>query len=98
MKKKDPTENQSQLGNLLLRYKTHFRPPQASVERECILVIKDITGIDVGIHQITYNVPTQTIILKTPSLVTSELKTKYSAILSALQKRLNSPNPPKTII
>jgi len=96
--KKDPSFNKNQLGNLLERYKTHFQPPQASVEKECILVIKDVTGIELTKQQISYSVVTRTLVIKAPSLIRSELKTKHPLILKELSGRLGSKNPPVAII
>ena len=98
MKKKDPTENHSQLGNLLERYKRCFTPPQASVEKECITVIKEVCDIGLLPHQVSYTVSTRTIAIKAPSLLRSELRLHHEAILVALGKRLGNKNSPHTII
>jgi hypothetical protein len=98
MRRKLPTENYNQLGNLLERYKKHFKPPQASVEKVCISVIKDITGMPLGAHQITYTVHSRTVTIKAPSLIKSELKTHHTAILLELEKRLGLGGAPTTII
>jgi hypothetical protein len=88
MKKKDPTENLSQLGNLLLRYKKKFKPPQASVEKVAIEVIAEVCGYTLLPHQIEYTVSTKTLTIKAPSLVRSELKTHTVRILQLLRERL----------
>jgi hypothetical protein len=98
MRKKHPTENYNQLGNLLERYKKHFKPPQASVEKVCISAIRDISGIPLGAHQITYTVNSRTIAINAPSLIKSELKTHHTAILIELEKRLGIGGAPTTII
>ena len=98
MKKKDPTENNNQLGNLLQRYKKCFTPPQASVEKECIIVIKKICDIGLLPHQVSYTVATRTIAIKAPSLLRSELRFHHEAILIELKKYLGDKNSPNTII
>jgi len=96
--KKDPTQNENQLGNLLARYKKIFKPPQASVEKECIAVIIEVCGITLLPHQIEYQVATKTLQLKTPSLLRSELKLKSGLILAELAKRLDASTTPTTLL
>ncbi len=91
--KKDPTQNKNQLGNLLARYARIFKPPQASVEKECIVVITEVCGITLLPHQLEYRVATRTLQLKTPSLLRSELLMKSNLILDELAKRLGSTAP-----
>lgn len=98
MRRKNPTENYNQLGNLLERYKKHLKPPQASVEKVCVSVIKDLTDIPLGSHQIGYTVSSRTMTIKAPSLIKSELKTHHTAILKELEKRLGIGSAPQTII
>lgn len=98
MRKKDPTENNDQLGNLLLRYKKHFVPPQATVEKESIMVIKEVSGIELLPHQVSYTVSTRVLIIKAPSLIRSELRFHFGAILLELKKTLGDKNSPTTII
>lgn len=98
MKKKSPNENRAQLGNLLERYKKILKPPQATVEKEAIVVIKELTNIGVLPHQLTYIVATKTLVLKTPSIIRSELKVHHLAIIKELQSRLGAQNAPHTIL
>lgn len=98
MKKKDPNESVHQLGNLLARYRAILKPPQASVEKECLVVIKDVTGIELRSHQVSYTVSTRTLVLKTPSLLRSELMLHRQAILLELKKRLGEKGSPDTIL
>jgi hypothetical protein len=98
MKKKDPSDNDRQLGRLLERYKTILKPPQASVEKECIVVIEELTGIVLRPHQVRYTVPTRTLTIKAPSILRSELSLHKAAILNALKKRLGHSTTPTTII
>lgn len=93
MQKKDPTLNIQQLGNLLERYKKHLKPPQASVEKECIDIIKDLCGLVVQPHQVSYSVSTKTLHIKTPSIVRSELVMKYPDIMTELKRRLGESAP-----
>jgi hypothetical protein len=96
--RKDPNQNENQLGNLLERYKKILKPPQASVEKEAILVIKELTSITVHSHQISYTVGSRTLVIKTPSIIRSELKSHHPAIIKELQGRLGAQNAPTTII
>ena len=98
MRRKRPEQNYNQLGNLLERYKKQLKPPQASVEKVCVSVVADLTGIPLGAHQITYTVSSRTITIKASSLIKSELKTHYTAILLELEKRLGLGSAPTTII
>jgi hypothetical protein len=98
MKKKDPSESVHQLGNLLARYKAVLKPPQASVERECIMVVKEVTGIELLPQQVSYTVATKTLVLKTPSLLRSELLLQRQGILIELKKRLGEKRAPDVII
>ncbi len=96
--KKDPTQNSTQLGNLLARYRSIFKPPQATVEKECISVIAEVCGVTLLPHQIEYRVATRTLQLKTPSLLRSELKMKSNLILTELAKRLDASTTPTTLL
>jgi hypothetical protein len=96
--KKSPTNNEQQLGNLLARYKDHFKPPQASVVKECLEVIQDVTGIVLEQKHLTYMVSNKTLTVQTSSLIRSELKTKHQVITKELEKRLGAHNAPKVII
>jgi hypothetical protein len=98
MRKKDPTENQNQLGNLLERYKRILHPPQATVEKEAIDVIKNLTGITVKNNQLRYSVGTRTLSISAPSLIRSELRSRHREILTELQKRLGVAHAPTAII
>lgn len=96
--KKDPTENETQLGNLLERYKKLIKPPQASVEKEAIIVIKELTDITLLPQQLSYTVSTRTLSIKAPSVLRSELFQHRSRILEGLHLRLGAQNAPHTIL
>ncbi len=98
MDKKDPTQNDSQLGNLLLRYKKIFKPPQQSVLEEVVRVVKEITFLDVTTSQFTYHVPSRTIYIKTPSLLRVEILRSKPVILKALRERLGEHHGPTELI
>jgi hypothetical protein len=98
MRKKDPSDNDRQLGRLLERYKTLLKPPQASVEKECITVIEEITGIALRPHQVHYTVTSRTLTIKAPSILRSELSLHRTDILVALKNRLGEGSAPTTII
>lgn len=96
--KKPADNNESQIGNLLLRYKKHIRPPQASVEKDCIEVIKEITGFQLKVDQVTYTVSNKTVHLQIPSVLKSEIKAQYPIILLTLKNRLTAAHSPTTIL
>ena len=98
MQKKDPSQNNAQLGNLLERYKKIFKPPQASVEKEAVAVIKDICGFELLPHQLVYTVATKTLYVKAPSLVRSELLMQRERIVAELRQRLGDGSAPTTIL
>lgn len=98
MKKKLAEENEQQLGNLLAKYKDRFKPPQASVVKECVDVIKDVSGIVLEQKHLTYTVSSRTLVVQTSSLIRSELKTHHEVISSRLQKKLGVHNAPKLIL
>jgi hypothetical protein len=98
MDKKDPSENVSQLGNLIERYKKILKPPQASVEKEFIMVAKEVVGIELKPNQVSYTVSTKTIYIKAPSLLRSELLLYKVEILLNLKERLGDQNSPTTIL
>lgn len=98
MQKKDPSQNSAQLGNLLERYKKIFKPPQASVEKEAIEVVKHVCGIQLLPHQLSYTVATKTLYIKAPSLLRSELLMHRSTIVTELRTRLGEGNAPTTLL
>jgi hypothetical protein len=98
MQKKDPNKNNNQLGNLIERYKKILKPPQASVEKEAIVVIEKVTNIRLLPHQITYTVSSKTLFVKAPSIIRSELKVYHPTIIKELQAHLGAQNSPHTIL
>lgn len=97
-KRKDPNQNKSQLGNLLERYKKIIKPPQATVEKEAVVIIAEITSITLLPHQLSYTVASKTLVIKAPSIIRSELRVHHSVIVGELQRRLGAQNAPTTII
>jgi len=86
------------VGDLFERYKTRFKAPQASVEKECIAVIKEVTGFDLTLNQVTYTVNTHVIALQIPSVLKSELRFHQQEILQQLENRLGKDGCPKVIL
>ena len=82
------------VGDLFLKYRTHFKAPQASVEKECLLVITEVTGYTLTSDQVTYTVSTRTISLTVPSVLKSELRFHQEAILIELKNRLGKDGCP----
>lgn len=85
------------MGDLFLKYKTRFKPPQASVEKECIMVIKELTGFQLLPTQVVYRVNSRTISVQVPSIIKSELRFHQAAILSELEKRLGKGGCPTVL-
>jgi hypothetical protein len=87
-----------QIGSLFERYQKVLKAPQASVEKELIVVVKEVCGYDLQRTQVRYVVASRTIYLQVPSLLRSELKFYHTRILEALQARLGGDSAPKTIL
>jgi len=86
------------LGDLFARYKKTLKAPQASIEKEALVVIEEVTTIKLSIDQINYTVSTRTLALNIPSVVKSELRLKQKNILQELETRLGRDSAPKTIL
>lgn len=87
-----------QIGDLFTKYKTLLKAPQSTVEKECVSVIKEVTGFVVENKSVIYTVSTRTVSLQIPSMLKTELKFKQKEILSILENRLGKENCPKTIL
>lgn len=85
------------LGDLFERYRTRIKAPQASVEKECVLVIKELTNFDLQVSQIEYTVSTKTISLRVPSILRTEILFKKEAILKQLSAHLGADSCPTHI-
>ena len=96
--KKNPGDNIQQLGNLIERYKKILKPPQASVEKVAIDVIKERFGITLQPNQISYTVASKILAIKAPSLIRSELMRQSGEIKAELRNRLGEHNSPTTLI
>ncbi len=86
-----------QVGSLFERYKKRFVAPQASVEKMCAEVIKEVTGFSVSEENIKYTVSTKTIALSVPSILKSELKFHHQRILTTMKDRLGDRTTPQII-
>ncbi len=87
-----------QIGDLFEKYKTRLKVPQASVEKECIVVIKEVTGFELTREQVSYTVSTRVIHLQIPSVLKSELRFHQAAILEQLKHRLGKDGCPNAIL
>jgi translation elongation factor EF-Tu-like GTPase len=96
--KKSAHENGQQVGNLLSRYKNYFTPPQSSVVKECLIVIEQVSGIELEQKHLTYTVSSRTLTIQTSSVIRSELKRHHHTIIVELQKKLGTHNAPTNII
>ncbi|MBP6881088.1 MAG: hypothetical protein KBC35_00465 [Candidatus Pacebacteria bacterium] len=86
------------VGDIFDKYKIRFKAPQASVEKECIAVIKEVSGFDIKSNQVAYTVSTRTISLRVPSILKSELRFHQNAILQELENRLGKDGCPKALL
>lgn len=86
------------LGDLFDKYRLRFKAPQATVEKECIKVIKEITDYNISLNQVNYNVTTKSIYLQVPSVLKTELKFKHPLILQSLRNNLGVEGAPKNIL
>ena len=86
------------IGDLFEKYRTKFKAPQASVEKACIEVIKEVTGFDVTLDQVTYTISTRTIYIQAPSILKSELRFHYTEIIKKLEDELGKDGSPQTIL
>ena len=85
------------VGDLFEKYRTHFKAPQATVEKACAKAIKEVSGFEVSADKITYTVSTHTISLRVPSILKSELRFHHEQILKQLQEQLGENGSPKII-
>jgi len=92
-----PPAAMKQIGDLFERYKTRFKAPQESVEKEVILVIKDISGFELKPEQVSYVVSTKTISLQIPSILKTEIFFKKTEILQTLKNNLGKDSSPQII-
>ncbi|MCA9354093.1 MAG: hypothetical protein KC877_01085 [Candidatus Kaiserbacteria bacterium] len=87
-----------QMSDLFEKYKNHFKPPQASVEKVVVEAIEAIAGFEVSIEQVTYTVSTKTVSLAIPSILKTELRMRQKDILEYLQRSLGKNNAPVAIL
>jgi hypothetical protein len=80
------------LGDLFERYRTKIKAPQASVEKECLVIIKELTQFDLKLSQLEYTVSTRTISLRVPSILRTEILFRKTEILEKLKAHLGADN------
>lgn len=85
------------LGDLFERYRTRIKAPQASVEKECLIVIKELTQFDLELSQVEYTVSTRTLSLRVPSVLRTEILLKKPEILERLKSHLGADSCPTYI-
>jgi hypothetical protein len=85
------------LGDLYERYRTKIKAPQASVEKECLVIIKELTQFDLKLSQLEYTVSTRTISLRVPSILRTEILFRKTEILEKLKAHLGADNCPTYI-
>lgn len=85
------------LGELFTKYKNHFTAPQTTVEKAAQIAIKEITGFDLNLNQITYTPNTRVLNLNIPSILKTELKFYYSDIIKKLKSDLGEKTSPLNI-
>src|SRR6056297_2902234 len=82
------------LGDLFERYRTKIKAPQASVEKECLIIIKELTQFDLELSQVEYTVSTRTLSLRVPSVLRTEILLKKTEILERFKSRLGADSCP----
>jgi hypothetical protein len=87
-----------QVSDLFETYKTRFKAPQKTVEKECIAVITTVTQFTLTEAQVKYTVSTRTIAIQAPSILKNELRFKQQQILQELENRLGKDGCPKVIL
>lgn len=85
------------IGDLFEKYRTRFKAPQATVERATIEVIKEVSGFELSLEQVTYTVSTRTVSLQVPSILKSELRFHHMVIIKKLEEKLGKDGSPQTI-
>jgi hypothetical protein len=85
------------LGDLFEHYRTKFKAPQASVEKECLVIIKELTQFDLQLSQVEYTVSTRTLSLRVPSILRTEILLRKTEILEKLKAHLGADNCPTYI-
>lgn len=85
------------LGDLFERYRTRIKAPQASVEKECLLIIKELTQFDLELSQVEYTVSTRTLSLRVPSVLRTEILLKKPEILERFKSHLGADSCPTYI-
>ena len=98
MEREPTVKKMKQVGDLFAKYRKLLKPPQASVEKEFVVVVKDVAGLTISDEQVHYKVSTRTIGLTVPSLIKTEIKFKEQEILHEITNRLGEGNQPTTII
>lgn len=88
----------TRVGDLFLKYQTTLQAPQASVEKACVVAIKEVAGFVVSQDCVTYTVATRTISLRVPSVLKSELQFYTEKILARLEQELGAKSVPKTVL
>ncbi len=86
-----------QIGDLFDKYKTRFKPPQASVEKEFINVVEQNTFFKLKPEQVSFTLSTRTIYLTVPGILKTEILFKKQPILRELEIRLGKETCPKNI-
>jgi len=92
-----PPMPMKRLGDLFERYRTRFKAPQASVEKECIVIIEELTTFKLELNQLEYTVSTKTLSLRVPSILRNEILFQKTEILEKLKAHLGADNCPTYI-
>jgi hypothetical protein len=86
------------IGDLFDCYRKTLFAPQKTVEKVCLITIKEVTGFILSEECVDYKVSTKTLYIKAPSLLKSELKFHHSIILEEVKKKLSGKEYPTTIL
>jgi len=86
------------ISKLFLKYTHILKPPQKSIIKASIEVVKDIYDIDLNENNCTYQTNTKVLILHIPGIMKSELLLNKSTLLSEIAKKVGAKNAPKNIL
>ena len=86
------------VGDLFAVYRSRLKAPQASVEKECVRVVQEVTGFTLTTGQVAYTPATRTISLRVPSVLKTELRFHEKEIMEVLKSRLGTDGCPKVVL
>ena len=87
-----------QIGSLFAKYQKNLRPPQATVEREAVRIIKQVTGISLKDEQLSYSTGSRTLKINAPAVLRTEVVRMKGEVLGELKRSLGASSTPTSIL